>query len=96
VVGCNLGSALAYWIGARRTSAGGTVRQVVLMSSHDLDRMTWFFEKYGSITVLLARCMPMVQTFIAFPADRKDAQTALSHLYSWVPGCGAPSWLTQA
>ena len=52
-IGCNLGSVIAYWVGA----AGGRPLVMrygrwVLMSHHDLDRMTRFFEKYGTITVL--------------------------------------------
>src|ERR1039458_3811546 len=58
-VGCNLGSAVAYWIGAK----GGRplverYGKWVLMNHHDLDRMTYFFDKYGSITVLLGRFLP--------------------------------------
>ena len=34
----------------------------------DLDRTTHFFQKYGSITVLVARLLPVVRTFIALPA----------------------------
>ena len=90
-VGCNIGSAIAYWIGAK----GGRplverYGKWVLMSHHDLDRMTQFFEKYGSITVLVARMLPVVQTFIAFPAGiAKMPQAALSHLHvRWVPGRG--------
>ena len=68
-VGCNLGSLVAYWIGAK----GGRplverYGRWVLMSHQDLDRMTRFFNKYGSVTVLLARLLPVVRTFIAFPA----------------------------
>jgi len=45
-VGCNLGSLAAYWIGAK----GGRplverYGKWVLMSRHDLDRMTVFFAK---------------------------------------------------
>jgi len=61
----------------------------VLMSHHDLDRMTVFFGRYGSITVLLARLLPVVRTFIAFPRNRPDAAGPLPHLYvsgSW-PWC---------
>ncbi len=86
-VGCNLGSAVAYWIGAK----GGRplverYGKWVLMSHHDLDRMTWFFEKYGSITVLLARMMPMVQTFIAFPAGIARMPRLRFHIYTSL-GC---------
>lgn len=89
-VGCNLGSAIAYWIGAK----GGRPLVVrygkwVLMSHHDLDRMTWFFEKYGSITVLLARMLPMVQTFIAFPAGIARMPRLRFHFYTSV---GSWSW----
>jgi membrane protein DedA with SNARE-associated domain len=54
----------------------------VLMSHHDLDRMTRFFEKYGSITVLLARMVPMVQTFIAFPAGIARMPRLRFHIYT--------------
>ena len=90
VVACNLGSAVAYWIGAR----GGRplverYGKWVLMSRHDLDRMTWFFEKYGSITVLLARMLPMVQTFIAFPAGIARMPRLRFHIYTTL---GASAW----
>ena len=89
-LGCNLGSAFAYWIGAR----GGRplverYGKWVLMSRHDLDRMTWFFEKYGSITVLLARLLPVVQTFIAFPAGIAKMPRLRFHIYTTV---GSWSW----
>ena len=89
-VGCNLGSAIAYWIGAR----GGRplverYGKWVLMSHHDLARMSWFFEKYGSITVLLARLLPVVQTFIAFPAGIARMPRLRFHIYTTV---GSWSW----
>jgi len=85
MVGCNLGSAIAYWIGAR----GGRplverYGRWVLMSRHDLDRMTWFFDKYGSIAVLLARMLPVVQTFIAFPAGIAKMPRLRFHIYTSV------------
>jgi membrane protein DedA with SNARE-associated domain len=89
-VGCNIGSAIAYWIGAK----GGRplverYGKWVLMSHHDLDRMTWFFEKYGSITVLLARMVPVVQTFIAFPAGIARMPRLRFHVYI---SLGSWSW----
>jgi membrane protein DedA with SNARE-associated domain len=89
VVGCNLGSAVAYWIGAK----GGRplverYGKWVLMSRHDLDLMTLFFEKYGAITVLVARCLPIVQTFIAFPAGIAKMPRLRFHIYITI-GSGA-------
>ncbi|HUA96891.1 MAG TPA: DedA family protein [Terracidiphilus sp.] len=82
-VGSNFGSAIAYWIGAR----GGRplverYGKWVLMSRHDLDRMTWFFQKYGSVTVLFARMMPIAQSFIAFPAGIAKMPRLRFHMYT--------------
>jgi membrane protein DedA with SNARE-associated domain len=84
-IGCNLGSVLAYWIGA----AGGRplverYGRWVLMSHHDLDRMTHFFEKYGTITVLLGRLLPVVRTFIAFPAGVARMPQLRFHIYTFI------------
>ena len=84
-LGCNLGSVLAYWLGAK----GGRplverYGRWVLMSRHDLDRMTYFFERYGGITVLLGRLLPVVRTFIAFPAGIARMPQLRFHIYTFV------------
>ena len=90
VAGCNLGSAIAYWIGAR----GGRplverYGNWVLMSHHDLDRMTWFFDKYGSIAILIGRMLPVVQTFVAFPAGIAKMPRLRFHIYT---SAGSFAW----
>jgi membrane protein DedA with SNARE-associated domain len=84
-IGCNLGSVVAYWIGAK----GGRplverYGKWVLMSHHDLDLMTDFFSKYGSIAVLIARLLPIVRTFIAFPAGIAKMNRVKFHVYTFV------------
>jgi membrane protein DedA with SNARE-associated domain len=84
-LGCNIGSAVAYWIGAK----GGRPLVMrygkwVLMSQHDLDRMTWFFERYGSIAILVGRMLPVVQTFVAFPAGIAKMTRLRFHIYTTV------------
>ena len=79
------GSFVAYWIGAW----GGRplverYGKWVLMSRHDLDRMTHFFVKYGGITVLLGRLLPVVRTFIAFPAGIAKMPQLRFHIYTFV------------
>jgi membrane protein DedA with SNARE-associated domain len=96
-VGCNLGSVVAYWIGAK----GGRplverYGKWVLMSRHDLDRMTEFFNRYGSITVLLGRLLPVVRTFIAFPAGIARMPQLRFHIYTFVgswPWCFALAYV---
>ncbi len=84
-IGCNLGSVIAYWIGAK----GGRplverYGRWVLMSNHDLHRMTYFFNRYGGITVLLGRLLPVVRTFIAFPAGIARMPQLRFHLYTFI------------
>jgi membrane protein DedA with SNARE-associated domain len=84
-LGCNLGSVVAYWIGAW----GGRplverFGRYVLLRPHDLDRTTAFFEKYGSITVLIGRLLPVVRTFIALPAGIAKMNQLRFHIYTFV------------
>lgn len=84
-VGCNIGSGIAYWIGAK----GGRplverYGKWVLMSRHDLDRMSRFFDKYGSIAILIGRMLPIVQTFVAFPAGIAKMARLRFHVYTSV------------
>ena len=93
----NLGSIPAYWVGAR----GG--RPMVerygswlLLSRHDLDRVDHFFNRYGSITVLVGRMLPIVRTFIAFPAGVAKMNQARFHIYTFVgswPWCYALAYV---
>jgi membrane protein DedA with SNARE-associated domain len=96
-VGCNVGSAVAYWIGAK----GGRplvehYGRWVLVSHRDLEWVTKFFEKYGSITVLVARLLPIVRTFIAFPAGIAKMSQVRFHAYTFIgswPWCFALAYV---
>jgi membrane protein DedA with SNARE-associated domain len=68
-VGCVLGSLVAYWVG----SHGGRpfiekYGKYVLVSKHDLDLADRWFARYGEVIVFASRLLPVVRTFIAFPA----------------------------
>ena len=68
-LGCNLGSTLAYLVGAH----GGRPAverwgRYLLLSRHDLDWSERFFTRYGGLTVFVSRLLPVVRTFIALPA----------------------------
>jgi len=84
-IGCNLGSVVAYWIGA----IGGRPMierygRYILLSSHDLDRTEKFFAKYGDITVLIGRLLPVVRTFIALPAGIARMPQLRFHVYTFI------------
>ena len=68
-VGCLLGSYVAYFVG----QYGGRpfierYGRYVLLSHHELEIADRFFERWGSHTVFWSRMLPVVRTFIAFPA----------------------------
>jgi membrane protein DedA with SNARE-associated domain len=56
----------------------------VLLSRHDLDRVDHFFNKYGSITVLVGRMLPIVRTFIALPAGVAKMNQLRFHIYTFI------------
>jgi membrane protein DedA with SNARE-associated domain len=68
-VGNTLGSLVAYAIGAW----GGRpflerYGKYMLIREHEIEAADRFFEKYGSATVFVGRLLPIVRTFISFPA----------------------------
>jgi membrane protein DedA with SNARE-associated domain len=68
-VGCVVGSIPAYYAGAY----GGRplilkYGKYVLLSKAHLDQADAFFLHRGDVTVFVARLLPVVRTFIAFPA----------------------------
>ncbi|HET9086958.1 MAG TPA: DedA family protein [Acidobacteriaceae bacterium] len=84
-IGCNLGSALAYWVGAY----GGRPMverygAFILLNRRDLDRTTAFFNRHGSITVLVSRLLPVVRTFIALPAGIAKMPQRRFHIYTFI------------
>jgi membrane protein DedA with SNARE-associated domain len=93
----NLGSIPAYWVGAK----GG--RPMVerygswlLLSRRDLDRVDHFFVHYGSIAVLAGRMLPIIRTFIAFPAGVAKMNQVRFHIYTFVgswPWCYALAYI---
>ena len=68
-IGCVLGSLLAYavgaWGGRRLVERYG---KYVLVSRRDLDLADRWFREHGGIIVFVGRLLPVVRTFIAFPA----------------------------
>jgi membrane protein DedA with SNARE-associated domain len=96
-IGCNIGSAVAYWIGAY----GGRplvekFGRYVLMSQRDLDRVEHYFQKYGAVTVLIGRLLPVVRTFIALPAGIARMPQLRFHIYTFLgswPWCFALAYV---
>lgn len=68
-LGCVWGSVLAYWAG----QYGGRpfiekYGKYILIRRKDLDAADAWFKKYGDMAVFVGRLLPVVRTFISFPA----------------------------
>lgn len=84
------GSLLAYWIGWR----GGRpliekYGKYILISKHDLDGADTWFKKYGDITSFVGRVLPIVRTYISFPAGIAKMDLKKFSIYTFL---GAFIW----
>ena len=84
------GSLIAYWIGAK----GGRVLiekygRYVLISKHDLDLADRWFAKFGNLAVFFGRLLPIVRTFISFPAGVAKMEIKRFSFYTFA---GALPW----
>src|SRR3974390_2088289 len=84
-VGCNVGSTVAYYVAAK----GGRPAferwgRYVLISAAELHRAEHFFARYGAITVFIGRLLPVVRTFIAFPAGLARMPMAKFQIYTFL------------
>ena len=68
-LGCTIGSAIAYWVGALggRPLVEKYGKYILIRTSH-LHHADEFFAKYGEATAFFSRLIPVIRTFIAFPA----------------------------
>jgi len=92
-LGCNVGSTVAYYVAAK----GGRVilerwGKYVLVSRSELERTERFFANYGAATVFFGRLLPVVRTFIAFPAGLARMPMMKFQIYTFLgswPWCFA-------
>ena len=87
-IGCNVGSTVAYyvadWGGRAAVERWG---RYVLFGPEELERTEKFFARYGSATVFVARLLPVVRAYIAFPAGLARMPMLKFQLYTF-----AGSW----
>lgn len=68
-VGNTAGSTVAYWVG--RLGGRPIIERYgryILISAHDLEVADRWFGKYGEAAVFFGRLLPVIRTFISFPA----------------------------
>lgn len=96
-IASNLGSIPAYWVGAK----GGRPMverygRYILLKKSDLDWADRFFDRFGSIAVLVGRMLPIIRTFIALPAGIARMNQVRFHIYTFIgswPWCFALAYV---
>lgn len=84
-VGCVLGSIPSYYLGY----FGGRpliekYGKYILISHHDLDMADKWFQKRGELTVFVGRLLPVIRTFISFPAGISRMHFGRFVIYSFI------------
>jgi len=97
--GCVAGGLVAYAIGyyGGRPLAEKYGRYV-LVSKHDLDLADRLFERWGNSIALVARMLPVIRTYIGFPAGVARMPVGRFCVYSFIgslPWCLGLAWLGQ-
>lgn len=91
VLGDVAGSIIAYLIGDR----GGRpliekYGRYVLISKHDLNLADRWFKKHGEATVFIGRLLPVIRTYISFPAGVSEMKLPKFIFYTFL---GALPWV---
>jgi len=98
-IGCVAGSLVAYYIGMY----GGRpliekYGRYVLISHHDLDIADRWFSRHGEVVVFASRLLPVIRTFIAFPAGVSRMNLTRFVIYTFLgslPWCLALAYIGQ-
>lgn len=84
-VGCTLGSIISYWLGAW----GGRplverYGSYILVHEEDLEKADRWFARWGDWAAFISRLLPIVRTFISFPAGVARMNFPRFTIYSFV------------
>src|SRR5271155_2124396 len=98
-LGCNLGSEVAYWVGAKGgRPAIEKYGRYLLVAKHEIALADRWFAERGEIIIFIARLLPVVRTFIAFPAGVARMNRTKFHVYTFagsLPWCLALAYVGQ-
>jgi len=87
--GCLVGSIVSYALGFY----GGRpliekFGKYILFSHRDLDRAERWFDKHGEVTVFFSRLLPIVRTYISFPAGVAEMNIKKFSVYTFLGSFG--------
>lgn len=93
VIGSLVAYAVGTWGGRPFVERYG---KYLLITHHDLDLADRWFTRHGDITILIGRMLPVVRTFIAFPAGVAGMSLWRFNIYTFVGSfiwCWSLAWI---
>jgi membrane protein DedA with SNARE-associated domain len=98
-IGCNIGSEVAYWVGAKGgRRAIEKYGRLLLVSKREIELADRWFDQRGQWIIFVARLLPVVRTFIAFPAGVARMNRTKFHVYTFagsLPWCLGLAYVGQ-
>ncbi len=91
IVAAILGEAAGYWFGRKIGHRIFRRKGSIMFQPENLERAERFYEKYGAITILLARFVPLVRTFVPIVAGAAKMNQRSFTLYNVL---GAALWIS--
>lgn len=96
-IGCNIGSIVAYEVG-KRGGRPAFLRwgKYLLIGPGEIDAADRFFARFGNMAVLIGRLLPVIRSFIAFPAGVSKMPLLQFHIYTFIgswPWCFGLAWI---
>jgi membrane protein DedA with SNARE-associated domain len=99
-LGCVVGSVASYFVGLY----GGRpfverYGKYILIRHKDLDTADRWFAKYGNAAIFISRLLPVVRTFISFPAGIARVRFSTFVIYTFIgslPWCYALAYVGRA
>lgn len=84
-LGCNIGSTVAYVVAAK-AGRKAVIRwgRYVLIGPAEIERAENFFARYGAAAVFIGRLLPVIRTFIAFPAGLARMPMGKFQIYTFL------------
>ena len=84
-IGCNLGSEVAYWVGAKGgRPAIDRYGKYLLVSKKEVELADRWFARWGQWIIFFARLLPVIRTFIAFPAGVARMNRTTFHAFTFL------------
>jgi membrane protein DedA with SNARE-associated domain len=98
-IGCNIGSEAAYWVGAKGgRPAIERYGRYLLLAKGEIALADRWFEQRGEWIIFVGRLLPVVRTFIAFPAGVARMNRTKFHVFTFIgslPWCFGLAWAGQ-